>query len=137
MNRHIKNISLALLISLLAVISLQSFAQAPNTWMSKAPFGGGVRSGAASFSINGKGYIGTGLIGNGAPRDNDFWEYDPSNDTWSQKTNFGGTPRYYATGFSIGNKGYIVCGYDGNLTEGTGVQQMTFGNMIKLTIIGQ
>lgn len=75
-----------------------------DTWTQKADFPGTVRSGAVGFSINFKGYIGTG-----APS-NDFWEYNPANDTWTQKADFPGEPRLYAVGFSNGNKGFIGTG---------------------------
>src|SRR5258705_8942253 len=67
------------------------------------------RSGAVGFSINGKGYIGTGSIFSGTEL-KDFWEYDPDADTWAQKADFGGQVREYAVGFSIGDKGYLGTG---------------------------
>ena len=91
-----------------SALSIDTSAQAPNTWTQKANFGGIPRLQAVGFSIGTKGYIGTGGIGGYA---NDFWEYDPSSDTWTQKANFGGTPRYGAVGFSIGAYGYIGTGY--------------------------
>jgi N-acetylneuraminic acid mutarotase len=60
------------------------------------------------FSIDGKGYIGTGEDLNNVF--NDFWEYDPSTDAWTEKANVGGTARWAAVGFSIGSKGYIGTG---------------------------
>ena len=86
-------------------------AQTPNTWMQKANLGAGnERLFAVGFSINGKGYIGTGSSPSGSK--NDFWEYDPVTDTWMQKANFGGTSRGGAVGFSIGSKGYVGTGSD-------------------------
>ena len=85
---------------------------AGNSWARKADLGGAARYGATSFSIGSKGYIGTGVTGNGNVKD--FWEYDPSTNTWTQKADFGGSARYGATGFSIGGKGYIGTGVTGN-----------------------
>jgi hypothetical protein len=77
-----------------------------NTWTQKADCGGPGRLQAVGFSINSKGYIGTGY-NNYTGALNDFWEYNPSTNTWTQKANFGGTPRSEAIGFGIGTKGYI------------------------------
>ena len=70
------------------------------------------RYAAAGFSINGKGYIGTGLgYANAVYVMKDFWEYNPATDSWTQKADFGGTARMSAAGLSIGNYGYIGMGY--------------------------
>lgn len=97
---------------LLVALGVAAYVLSPaqgNTWVSKANFGGGVRSGAVGFSIGNKGYIGTGAD-NAALR-NDFWEYDPVTNIWTQKANFPGGVRYFATGLSVGNKGYVGMGY--------------------------
>ena len=91
--------------TLLILFSSLVFSQ----WTQKADLTGGKRHEAVGFSINGKGYIGTGTD---LSKKRDFWEYDPSTDTWSQKADFGGTARNLAVGFSIGNKGYIGTGAD-------------------------
>ncbi|HEY2722451.1 MAG TPA: kelch repeat-containing protein, partial [Chitinophagaceae bacterium] len=80
-----------------------------STWKQEANFGGVARTGAVGFSINGKGYIGTGKDQTGEKL-NDFWEYDPSTNVWTQKANFGGAARDNAVGFSIGSYGYIGTG---------------------------
>jgi hypothetical protein len=92
---------------------------ATDTWSQKADFGGAARASAVGFSIGNKGYIGTGVVGldfinHGPPTyNNDFWEYDPTNNTWTRKADFGGGARYNAVGFSIGNNGYIGTGFIG------------------------
>ncbi len=85
---------------------------ANDIWTQKADFGGEARGASVGFSINGKGYIGTGRhFTNGLGYFfQDFWEYNPANDTWTQKADFGGGSRAYATGFSIGSKGYLGTG---------------------------
>ncbi|MEO6166214.1 MAG: hypothetical protein ABIO46_02705, partial [Chitinophagales bacterium] len=94
---------------------------ASNTWTQKADFGGVGRNFAASFTINGKGYIGTGGTGNpcssGGNALKDFYEYNPANNTWMQKADFGGIVRYHATGFSIGSKGYMGTGNSCTIEE--------------------
>jgi hypothetical protein len=82
-----------------------------NTWAQKGDFDSTSRYGAVSFSINNKGYIGTGSRGSyNFPKD--FWEFDPYSNTWTQKADFAGATRFSATGFSIGNKGYVGLGRD-------------------------
>ncbi|MFM2394220.1 MAG: hypothetical protein RLZZ546_2202, partial [Bacteroidota bacterium] len=67
------------------------------------------------FSINSKGYLGTGIGPTGEKRD--FWEYNPSSNVWTQKSDFGGTPRFGAVGFSLASKGYIGTGNDGSIDK--------------------
>ena len=57
---------------------------------------------SSTFSINGKGYVGTGL---GAEKA--FFEYDPAINKWSKKKDFGGEERINSIGFSLNGKGYI------------------------------
>ena len=84
---------------------------ATNIWTAKAAFPGGVRSGAISFSVNGKGYMGFGANASNQLM-NDFYEYNPTTNTWTQKATPIGYSRQDATGFSIGSKGYMACGDD-------------------------
>ncbi len=79
-----------------------------DSWTQKASFPGIAREHPFSFSIDGKGYIGTGKTSSNEL--NDFWEYDPAVDVWTQKANFPGDPRLSAVGFTIGNKGYAGTG---------------------------
>lgn len=97
-------------IALAAMFSLTSFGQ--GTWMQKANFGGSARYGAVAFTIEGKGYIGTGAsIDNGGK---DWWEYDSETDTWTQKADLidiNGEGRTNAVAFAIDNYGYVGTGY--------------------------
>lgn len=85
---------------------------ATDSWTQKADFGGGLRCNAAGFSLNNKGYIGTGQTETALFRD--FWEYNPAKNKWTRKADLGGVARKCATGFSISqgtiNKGYIGTG---------------------------
>jgi N-acetylneuraminic acid mutarotase len=83
---------------------LWEYDPAADTWTQKADFPGGGRPGAAGFSLDNKGYLGTGAI------TNDFWEYDPTSNMWTQKADFPGTSRIWAVGFSNGSKGYLGTG---------------------------
>ena len=69
---------------------------------------GPARSNAVGFTINGKGYIATGVSGKDKLKD--LWQFDPEQNTWTQKQNFPGEGRYEAAGFSIENKGYVGIG---------------------------
>ena len=88
-----------------------------NTWTQLSDFPGTPRTGAAGFSINGKGYIGTGRDDNG--NTNDFWEYDPLTNLWTQKANYPPGNYEAATGFSIGDKGYIGLGLSWSTAQRT------------------
>ena len=78
-------------------------------WDPIADFPGNGRIASVGFSINGKGYIGTGY--DGSIKLKDFWEYDPTTNKWTQKDDFLGGARYKAVGFSLLNYGYIGTGY--------------------------
>lgn len=89
------------------------FNPSANLWLQKTsmPAPAGNRQYYVGFSINGKGYFGTGVTGGfSSSFFNDFWEYDPVLDTWTQKANFGGVAREAAVGFSLLGKGYIGTG---------------------------
>ncbi len=100
-----------LLLALLITASLTN-SRAQDIWTQKTNFGGIEREGAVGFSIDSKGYIGTGGRSNPfLTVYQDFWQYDPVSDAWAQKTDFPGGPRREAVGFSIGNKGYLGTGW--------------------------
>lgn len=86
-------------------------------WVKLSYFDGMPRKDAVAFTINGKGYIGTGY--NSTDKNNvndrykDFWEYDKDKNTWTQKADFAGIQRSGAVGFATDTKGYIGTGYDG------------------------
>lgn len=71
-----------------------------------------VRTNAVAFTLNGKGYITTGLsssfMGN-------TWEYDPATDLWIERTAFEGTGREGAIGFSVNNRAYVGLGKSSGL----------------------
>ena len=73
------------------------------------------RHSAASFAVDGRGYVTTGYIKNGtSDYVADTWEYDPATDTWTQKDDFGGGGRYGALAFTVGGYGYVGTGYNDN-----------------------
>jgi len=95
-----------------------------NSWTQIDDFPGDARFGAVAFTVNDKGYVGTG-IAEDSKYMKDFYCYDPSTSQWSISTSFGGTKRYEAVAFVIDNVAYVVTGtksakvydfwkYDGN-----------------------
>lgn len=69
---------------------------------------------AASFALNGKGYVSTGHQRNEPDYLADTWEYDPSANVWTRKDDFAGGMRWGALGFAVGGYGYVGTGYDDN-----------------------
>jgi N-acetylneuraminic acid mutarotase len=67
---------------------------------------------AATFVINGYGYIAVGTV---SGIDAQVWEYDATNDAWTQKTSFEGPVREGCIGFAIDGKGYLSTGRAGSL----------------------
>jgi len=87
-----------------------------NTFTLLSPVGSlpNPRFGATGFSLNGKGYMGTGI--DDSTYYNDFWQYDPVNNAWTQLADFAGTPRFGAVSFTTCGYGYIGLGEDLNST---------------------
>ena len=80
-----------------------------DSWSQKADFPGLPRAKAIAFSINNKGYFGTGYSKEGILKD--FWEYDPELDKWTQKADYGGGNVMGGISFSIADKGYVGLAY--------------------------
>jgi N-acetylneuraminic acid mutarotase len=90
---------------LLIVPAPATYAQ--YTWTQKASFSGTARYSAVSFSLGGKGYVGTGWDGT---LRRDFWEYDPILDSWTQVADYGGANCYGAIAFISGSLAYVTSG---------------------------
>jgi N-acetylneuraminic acid mutarotase len=82
-----------------------------NTWTQKANFPGSKRMAAASFEINGFGFLGCGLYDSNTPK-KDFWKYNPANDNWTSISDFPATARVGQVSFVINNEGYVGTGDD-------------------------
>lgn len=75
-----------------------------NTWSEIAPFPGNYpRSGAASFVIGDKAYVGMGAY------HKDFWSYDPQLNVWKRLADFP-AEAFLFVGISVNGKGYVVTG---------------------------
>lgn len=66
-----------------------------------------IRSNAASFVINGLGYVATGNSSK------TVWRYNPSTDLWSQKTGLEAAARNDGLGISVNNRGFVMLGRQG------------------------
>lgn len=125
-------------------------------WSPKTPFPpeGKPRFGAVSFSINGKGFVGTGRSDNGELL-KDFWVFDPSGNNgkgeWNPITDLDGDARSAAVGFAIGDRGYIGTGIDdkgeplkdfwafdpsGNGGDGQWIRQTDFAGEARFGAVG-
>lgn len=80
------------------------------------------RSDAVAFSINGKGYVGTGYNGDLTSNNylTDFWEYTPATNQWKQVAYLPGwnndplnPGRRNAVAFTLGTNGFVGTGYNG------------------------
>lgn len=87
-----------------------------DSWQQIADFGGGVRDGVFSCSLNGKAYVFGGF--DGSYTIDEVWEFDSTTGDWSQKSDFPGGPCIFPTGFVVNDKIYVgtgsTSGSDGN-----------------------
>jgi N-acetylneuraminic acid mutarotase len=68
---------------------------------------------AATFVINGKGYVTCGSSGSSLLKNT--WEYDPTTDRWTERSSFEKTPRYGAIGATTSTGvGIVVTGFNGS-----------------------
>lgn len=81
-------------------------------WERVSDFEGVPRSGAFTFTIDNKAYVGAGY--DGTNRLNDFWMFDPTLNNWYKMTSFPGSNRMNSVGFSINGIGYAGTGTDGD-----------------------
>jgi N-acetylneuraminic acid mutarotase len=120
-----------------------------NSWLQKADFPGPARFAAVGFTINDKGYLGTGatyVTSTEYIYYTDFYEYNPVNNTWTIKAPFAGTARGSATGFGIGSKGYIGTGanygnklndfWEYNSTTNVWIQKANFKGKVRMYATG-
>ncbi len=89
-------------------VALVTRGYAQDTWTQKADFNGSARFGSVGFTINDKGYLGTGQDSSGLKKD--FWQYDPISDTWTQIADLAGPERRFAVAFTVGGYGYVSTG---------------------------
>ncbi|TXK45707.1 galactose oxidase [Pontibacter qinzhouensis] len=116
LTRHLRQLlrSACILIALLSFSSCDSSEEEEEiwgNWIRQSEFSGVARSGAVSFTIGDKAYVGTGY--DGRNRLQDFWQYDPTKSAWIRKAEFPGAARSAAVSFAANGKGYVGTGFDG------------------------
>ncbi|MFZ1331656.1 MAG: kelch repeat-containing protein [Flavobacteriales bacterium] len=79
-----------------------------NSWTQRADMPSGTRDKPVAFGLNGRVYVGTGMIN--TVRQSDLWAYDPVTNSWEQRTSMAGTGVHSAAAFVIDNKGCISAG---------------------------
>lgn len=92
-----------------ALNTFYEYTPSTNSWAQKANIPSIIYS-AASFSLNGKGYIVSGKTTNLVST---VFKYDPTTNTWQTMNSFLGTSRQNTVGFNAGGKGYVFGGYIG------------------------
>lgn len=100
-------------LSALTLASCSSDDDLVGNWVRQSDFDGMPRSNAATFVIDGKGYLATGY--DGEDYYNDLWEYNPTTNNWTQKADMPAEAgkRSSAVAFATSTKGYLGTGYDG------------------------
>lgn len=92
--------------------SFYEYDSSSDSWSEINEFPGEARSGAVSFSMDGKGYVGLGSSFDKSSLQfiyyNDFWEYNPLTNDWTRLPDFPGEDREYPIGF--GKNGYCYIG---------------------------
>jgi len=86
-----------------------------DAWTARAPFPGGVRYLAVSFSLNGEGYVGMGA--NQDVYKKDFYKFNPGSNTWSAIAPFPAYERGSASAFALNGRGYVCLGTNGGLLD--------------------
>jgi N-acetylneuraminic acid mutarotase len=81
-----------------------------DTWTKKADYPGKGKANFFQFGTDDKGYVGyIGISAIFGGSENDFWEYNPSNNLWTKKSDYPGHKSdYQATSFAISGKGYVA-----------------------------
>ncbi|RAW00009.1 Kelch repeat-containing protein [Pseudochryseolinea flava] len=116
MQQSIGKIKATLLASLMLIVvfacsdSTDDDSDTIGNWTKTTPFKGRPRSGAISFTIGSKAYVGLGYDGDEYL--SDFYVYDLALGYWETKKAFPGTLRERAVAFSVDGNGYIGLGYN-------------------------
>jgi hypothetical protein len=83
------------------------FKPSNNSWIQRASLPASERSGAATFTIDQRGYV---CMGNNGGLLDDLWEYNPYEDHWEVRDNYSGSRRKWAVGFTLLGNGYVGLG---------------------------
>ena len=109
---HLKDVSSLYMRNVLNLFLVLLFSIPSNAqllWESRKPIPHAGRHEAATFTIDGKVYVGMGRE-HGVGYVDELWMYDPATDEWEPRADFPGTGLFSASAFVIGSKGYVICG---------------------------
>jgi N-acetylneuraminic acid mutarotase len=84
-------------------------------WTKTTPFFGNPRSGAITFTIGNKAFVGLGYDGDDYL--SDFYVFDITEGFWDERAPFPGTLRERAVAFSVNGKGYVGLGRNVDLDD--------------------
>lgn len=85
-----------------------------NSWSQVSNFPDTLRTGATSFSLYDKGYVGFGYNNQFGLYMFNLWQYDTLNNQWTKKMYCPGSGREFASSFVLNNKAYISFGNNQN-----------------------
>ncbi len=111
LKRSRKRLTMALAFFILGGVFAPSLLAQNDLWLPKEPLGNGTaskRTGAVSFTLNGKVYIALGK--EGSDYHQDVWSYDTITETWTQKADFTGVGRIGAFAMVMNNKAIVGTG---------------------------
>ncbi|HEY3403285.1 MAG TPA: kelch repeat-containing protein [Ohtaekwangia sp.] len=106
---------LALFISIFSCTTETDEESTVGNWSKTTPLKGRQRSGAVSFTIGDKAYVGLGYDGDDYL--SDFYVYDVNLGFWESLGDFPGEMREQAVAFSINGKGYMGLGLNKDLDK--------------------
>lgn len=92
---------------------IASLSVAAQTWVQLTDYPGTPRDDAASFTINDKVYVGTGLDEDFQLM-NDWYAYQLGIDEWDTIAALPASPRQYCASFTVNDQGYLFGGLDVN-----------------------
>ena len=99
---------LLLFISFFAAGSSLLTLHAQNTWLDKAPYGGGIRDEASGFAIGNKGYIFSG--NDTGTYYMDMWAWNSDSNVWDEVASYPGGKRMGTESVSLNGFGYAMGG---------------------------
>ncbi len=95
-----------LLLFFLLLTATQTYSQ--YAWTQEANYPSSAKWGAAGFSINGIGYIGSGVVS--VNQVNDWWAYNPDSNSWKQVADYPGGNVVNGFSGAVNGKGYAGFG---------------------------
>jgi hypothetical protein len=99
--------------SVVLIACIGTLVASAQEWVQLPDFPGMARDDAASFTIDGTIYVGTGMDV-GFQYTSDWYAYDTTNDSWGSIASLPASARQYSAAFTLDDKGYLFGGTDAN-----------------------